>query len=292
MTGKLIIAFIALLADLTLSAELPATASSGKVKVAAIQCYSRMGQVEYNRKLLTGLMTSASEKGAKIIVTPECAVQGYMDPAGGVAWTKQEKKAEDRMSVGEYAETVPGPSTEYFASLSKKLGVYLCIGMIEKDKKSFFNSQVLLSPEGKIIAHHRKKNLWPPGDGLWASEGDLPVQIVQTEFGKLGLLICYEIHLLPKKLAEGKTDIALYSVGWYGPNEDNWFFIILPRDYVKPYGYSIVVSNWSADKSSEGWVGIGRSCIINSDGKLLSSAEKDKGEEIVISELNLKSSPK
>jgi len=259
--------------------------AQGSVRVAAVQCYSRMGEIQHNRSVLTKLIRQAAEQGARIVVVPECAVSGYMDPGHDVVWTAAAKADEDEISVHGAAETIPGPSTTYFAEVSRKHGIHLCLALIEKSGEEFFNSQVLLDPSGKTIAHHRKRNLWPPGDGTWATEGHRPVQVVETPYGRLGLMICYDMHVLPELLAKHETDIVLYSVGWYGPNAENWYKNVFPRDYVKPNRFSIVVANWSAEPDNPGWPGHGYSCIVNRDGRVLAMAKSTRGPEIVIADL-------
>jgi predicted amidohydrolase len=261
------------------------------VKVAAIQCYSRMGEVRRNRALLTQLVHNAAEKGAKIIVTPECAVCGYMDPATEMKWSSRPEAGDPEMDVNRVAETIPGPSTKHFAALAGKLGAYLCIGLIEKSDGKFYNSQVLLDPHGEIAAHHRKRAPWAPGDGLWMTKGDRPIQVVDSPYGRLGLMICRDYHVLPELLAKKRADIVLYSVGWYAPNPKGWFSILFPRKVVVPNRFSVVAANWSAEKGSPGWPGHGYSCIISSRGELLGMAAGTRGSEIVIADLPFRSRP-
>ena len=51
------------------------------VTVAAVQCSSKMGQKEYNFQKISKLIKNAVDKSAKIVVLPEAAVSGYMNPA-------------------------------------------------------------------------------------------------------------------------------------------------------------------------------------------------------------------
>ena len=67
-----------------------AGAATGTVRVAAIQCASVMGRTTDNVRNLTNLVRQAAAKGAKIVVLPECAVQGYFDPETGTSWSKRE----------------------------------------------------------------------------------------------------------------------------------------------------------------------------------------------------------
>lgn len=223
---------------------------AGKVRVAAIQCYSRMGDIEYNRRQLTDQITEAAKRGAVIVVLPECAVSGYMDPGRNLSWTSEDKPRDGLIPVRPVAEAVPGPSTERFAQLAKTLKIYLTVPLIEKSQGSFFNAVVLIDPKGKIVAHHRKCALWAPGDGSWATRAERAVETVDTPFGRVGLMICYEVHDLPQELAKAKVDIVLYSVGWYGPNTDTWFQKTFPTRFVVPNQFSVVVANWSAEADS------------------------------------------
>lgn len=267
-----------------------AAGGQATVRVAAVQCYSRMGESDYNRKLLTRLIEKAAEQKAKIVVLPECAVQGYMDPGRDVTWSAK-AKGKGELAVQEHAEEVPGPSTRYFSEVAKKHGIYLVVPLIEKAGEAFHNVQVLLDPEGKTILHHRKWNPWPPGDGGWVTSGKKPVQVAETPYGRLGLMICYDVHRLPQELKKEKVDIVLYSVGWYGPNTDTWFSDTFPRRYVVPNGFAVVSANWSADEGAPGWPGHGYSCVIDRDGKVLAMAKTTRGEEIVIADLPIRPRP-
>ena len=256
--------------------------ATGTVRVAAIQCPSIMGRTEDNVRNLTNLVRQAAARGAIIIVTPECAVQGYLDPTTWTHWTTE---ASGGLPVRNVAEAVPGPSTALFARLAKELHVYLCIGLIEAAPTGFFNAQVLLGPDGSIVAHHRKKGLWTPGDSAWCTPGDLPIQVVKTEYGNLGLMICYDFHTLPPHLAKRGVDIVLYSVGWYGPNEANWFGKELPARVAVPNGLYIVAANWASATEAEAWPGRGHSAIITREGKVVAMSDKFCGNDIVIGDL-------
>ena len=262
--------------------------TTGLVRVAAIQCPSVMGMTGENVRNITNLVRKAAANGAKIIVLPECAVQGYLDPENWIGWSSAEDAV---MPVITVAEKVPGPATAFFSRLADELNIYLCVGLIEGATNGYFNSQVLISPEGAIIAHHRKKSLWTPGDSSWCSQGDLPVQVVKTEYGNLGLMICYDFHSLPPLLAKHNADIVLYSVGWYGPNEANWFGKVFPEKAVIPYGFDVIAANWSSPSEAQEWPGRGHSCIITRKGKVLAMSGLVSGNDIVYGDLEIHKRP-
>ena len=259
------------------------------VRVAAVQCPSVMGETAGNLTRIVSLVRKAADGGAKIVVLPECAVQGYVDPP---TWTSWSTDADDEFGkdVSKAAELVPGPSSKRLAELADDLNIYLCVGIVEaaRDIARYYNSQLLFNPEGKMVAHHRKKALWMPGDSAWVTPGDRPIQVVDTEYGRLGLMICYDFHRLPPLLAEKGADIVLYSVGWYGSNEKQWFSKTFPRKAVIPHGFDIVVANWSAPNREDYWPGRGHSCIITRKGEVLDMAESVAGNAIVYGDLEIR----
>ena len=129
--------------------------------------------------------------------------------------------------------------------------------------------------------------LWPPGDSGWCTPGDLPIQVVKTEYGNIGLMICYDFHALPPLLAKRGADIVLYSVGWYGPNEADWFGRAFPAKAVVPYGFDVVVANWSGPTEVQEWPGRGHSCVITREGKVLAMSQAVCGNDIVFADLKL-----
>jgi predicted amidohydrolase len=262
-----------------------AAESNATVRVAAVQCPSVMGNTKDNLVNIMKLAREAAAGGARIVVFPECALQGYMEPT---TWTSWSRNAADKFAVQKAAEKVPGKSTGELGRLADELDIYLCVGLIEAGTNGYFNAQVLLGPDGSIMAHHRKKLLWTPGDSTWCSPGRLPVQCVDTEYGRLGLMICYDFHRLPALLAKQNADIVLYSVGWYGPNEKNWFSNLFPQRAVVPYNFDIVVANWSAIDSAQVWPGRGYICVINRRGRVLSMASTVYGNEIVFADIPIR----
>jgi predicted amidohydrolase len=262
-------------------------ASANTVRVAAIQTPSWMGELRRNRKRLTWLIRYAAQDGAKIVVMPECAVHGYMDAAGNRTWRRADEAADGSLAVELVAEPVPGPSTRYFGRLAREFGIFLAVSLVERNDGRFYNSQVLIDPRSEILAHHRKQSLWTPGDGAWANEGDRPVQVVDTPYGRLGLMICHDVHVLPPEIAKKGADIVLYSVGWFGPNPETWFREIFPQRYAAKHRMAFVVSNWSAQPGAKPWPGFGYSCIIDRTGRVLAMASKQRGPRIVRYDLPL-----
>ena len=94
-------------------------------------------------------------------------------------------------TMEECAETVPGPSTEYFGRLAKEHNLYIVAGLVERDGKTLYNTAALLGPDGTLVGKYRKVTL-PRGEieaGVTPGH-DYPV--FDTRFGKVGMMICYD----------------------------------------------------------------------------------------------------
>jgi predicted amidohydrolase len=91
----------------------------------------------------------------------------------------------------ECAESVPGPSTEYFGTLAKQHDLYIVAGLVERDGQAIYNTSALIGPDGKVVGKYRKVTL-PRGEieaGITPGH-DYPV--FDTRFGKVGMMICYD----------------------------------------------------------------------------------------------------
>jgi len=266
-------------------------AQSGRsVKVAAIQFASELGQPEVNRTRLETYVREAARNGAKIVVLPETAIQGYLSFDIKTAWRAQGwqmSKGLRGRSPKEVAEPVPGPSTSAFGALSKELSIFLTVPVLEVDRATdkYYNTLCLVGPEGRLLLHYRKLHPWPFAERGWASVGDRGIQHVDTAYGRLGLLICYDINFEPEQLALHRVDTLLYSIAWVDTAESPWFDARLPR-IARKNNLNIIGANWTVPKKPE-WHGYGNTCIIGRTGRILARASRDIGEEIVYAEVGV-----
>jgi len=279
-----------LLASLSTS-TLAADAKPATVKVAAIQFISDFANPIANRKGLEPLIREAAKNGAKMVVLPETAITGYMPIDLKRTWqvdARELTKGLAGVSPKDAAETVPGDSTRAFSKLAKELGIYLTIPILEVDRKSgeYFNTIVLAGPDGEQLLHYRKLNPWPWAECGWATKGDRGHQYVDTPFGRLGLLICFDINFEPPTLKLKKVDHLLYCIAWVDDADSTWFTRHLPN-IARENNINIIGANWSVPAVPEKpqWHGYGKSLIIDRTGKVLAKVKSDIGNEIIYAEL-------
>ena len=91
----------------------------------------------------------------------------------------------------EVAEPVPGPSTDYFCRLAKKLNLYLVVGLLEREGHLVYNVAVLIGPDGRIIGKYRKVCL-PRGEIEGGITPGAEYPVFPTRFGKVGMMVCYD----------------------------------------------------------------------------------------------------
>lgn len=160
--------------------------------VSVITFNAVWGQKEINLNRICGYIECAAKKGSDFIVFPEMALTGYDD--------EPDKPLKEKMQY-RLAETIPGPSTEIIAALTKKFGVYVIIGMPsrdEDDSDKIYNALAVFSPQGLMGSYH-KMHL-PEPEPNWATRGDKPF-IIDTPWGPLGCGICYDTYSFPELMS-------------------------------------------------------------------------------------------
>lgn len=165
------------------------------VRVAAVQMHAGNGDREHNLRKATALAEQAAKAGAQLIVLPECAATGY---------------TLDRR-MWDWAEPTGGPTEKWLTGLSKRLGVYLGIGLFEAEGDDFYNTYVLASPDGVVAGRVHKRRT----EFAVFRPGDSPA-FVDTSFGRVGMGICADFHYvdMPGRLNAGPVDIVLMPHAW------------------------------------------------------------------------------
>jgi predicted amidohydrolase len=151
-----------------------------RFRAAAVQTLARLGDYDHNIELATKYVEDAVRQGAELIVFPECMDTGYLFDS-----------VEHCRAL---AETMTdGPFVKALAALSKKYSIYVASGVTEWDpeKEKIFNSGVMFGRNGELVAHYHKQFL-ATHDQNWFSFGERGCPVVDTDLGRIGLLICFD----------------------------------------------------------------------------------------------------
>lgn len=153
-----------------------------ELKIGIIQ-QQNSANVNNNIERLASKIKSLAHQGAQLIVLQELHNSLYFC------------QTED---VGNFdlAETVPGPSTDFFGSLAKELSVVLVISLFEKRATGLYhNIAVVIDTDGSIAGKYRKMHI--PDDPAYYEKfyftpGDLGFTPIDTSVGRLGVLVCWD----------------------------------------------------------------------------------------------------
>jgi len=173
------------------------------VAMAQIACID--GDRSGNFVRIENAVIEAKAGGAQIVLFPESSVLGWENPA-----------------AHQRACPIPGDDSARLASLAKKYGIYLCVGLDEKDGELLYDSCILIDDAGNILLKHRKVNVLPELMTPPYSVGH-GVGTVETNFGKIGVMICADsmkedlVHDMQVK----QPDFILIPFGWAAP-EEQW----------------------------------------------------------------------
>lgn len=132
------------------------------------------------------MLEKAAGGGAAIVVLPEMFICPYYN-----------------RKFNEYAERIDGsPTAKAISQKAAELGIYVVAGSIpERDGDSLYNTCLVFDRQGTIIGRHRKMHLFDidiAGKIRFLESEALSygnnITIVETEFCKIGIGICYDIR--------------------------------------------------------------------------------------------------
>lgn len=183
-------------------------------RIALVQGSPVMFDKEKTVQKAVEQIKEAAEQGAKLIVFPESYIPCYplRLTFGFTVGARTEEGRKDWKKYYDNSVVVPGPSTECLAQAAKKYGVFVSIGITERDavNATLYCTNLIFSPEGELVAKHRKlkptgaeRFIW--GDGY---EGAFPV--VETPWGIMGSLICWENYMPLARAALYEKGISIY----------------------------------------------------------------------------------
>lgn len=199
---------------------------------AAVDFAPAPGESERNRQELVKLITEAARRGARYVVTPELGTTGAYTEGVGTARPLPQ------------AESIPGPTTDYFGRLAKELRVWLALSLPEKaEGGGYYLATVLLDERGQVAARNRKIMVRPEaGDGP-ANPGDYRDVLDSVDTGglRLGVVSGDDIQAGVPRLAARGADTVLVTAGWGAEDAARWGEEV--RRLSKVYSVNLVVAN-------------------------------------------------
>src|ERR671931_1267083 len=176
-------------------------------KVACVQAESVAFDRAATIDKIDALAGEIADNGARLALFPEAFIPAYPSSRWArhlAGWDGDARPLYARLA--RESLTIPGPDADRLAGIARTNDIWLAVGANELEHGTIYNALLVYSPQGELALHHRKlmptnheRLVWGLGDG-----GGLAA--FETDFGRIGGLICWE-NLMP--LAR----FALYESG-------------------------------------------------------------------------------
>lgn len=242
--------------------------------------------IEANLERAEKYIRRAAANGASLVVTPENTA--LLGP---------------QFHKVELAETLDGRVSNFFAELANELKIHLLLGsMAEKrfdknghlDQQRCYNTSILFGPDGNRLATYRKVHLFDvnvPG-GLSINESDSicagdQLVVADTELGKIGLSICYDLRFPEMYRAlvdQGAELIAVPSAFTLTTGKDHWHTLLKARA-IECQAWVLAPGQWGQHDAKGMRQSYGHSVIIDPWGHVI--ADKGHGEGVCYADIDL-----
>ena len=271
---------------------------SSMVRAAVVQAAAVGFDRERSLEKARTLTAEAAGSGAKVVVFPEVFISGYPRGAdfGMVIGNRTPEGRDEFRRYFDAAVEVPGPAVDTLSAIASDSGVFLVMGVTEREGGTLYCSVLFFGPDGAYLGKHRKimptaseRLIWGQGDGS-------TIPVFQTEVGRIGAVICWENYMPLLRTAMYGKGIQLYCAPT-ADQRDSWLatvrhiacegrcFVLSCNQYVLRKDYPIdYMTTFSDDPNAV--YSRGGSCIISPLGEILAGPDYE-GETILYADLDL-----
>ena len=250
------------------------------MKIGIIQQHNTADR-EDNKTRLAEKIRKLAQQSAELIVLQELH--------NGLYFCQTED-----VSVFDQAETIPGPSTEFFGQMAKETGAVIVTSLFERRATGLYhNTAVVLEKDGTIAGKYRKMHI-PDDPGYYEkfyfTPGDLGFQPIDTSLGRLGVLVCWDQWYpeAARLMALAGAELLVYptAIGYESsdtPEEQQrqrMAWQTVQRGHAVANGLPVVTVNRVGNE--DGVPFWGTSFVAGPQGELLYEAPTDKEVEAVV----------
>jgi len=186
------------------------------VRVAVVQAASVIMDRDLTVEKTISLTLEAARQGAKIILFPEALIPAYPRGLafGANVGARTAAGRKDWARYWENAVPVPGPATEALGEAARKAGVYLAVGVIERESEgsqgTLYCTLAYFGPDGRLLGKHRKLKPTASERLIWGEGDGSTLTVVDTPYGRMGGLICWENYMPLARAAMYDSGLNIY----------------------------------------------------------------------------------
>lgn len=221
----------------------------------------------------------AAQKGVKMLCFQEIFTGPYFCPSQDTKW------------YGLTEEIPNGPTTQLMCELAKKHNMVIVVPIYERHMSGvYYNTAAVIDADGKYLGKYRKNHI-PQVKGFWEKfffkPGNLGYPVFQTQYGKVGVYICYDRHFPEGARALGLNGAEIvFNPSATVAGLSQYLWEIEQPAHAVANGYFVAAIN-RVGKEAPWNIGefYGSSYFVNPRGKILAQASKDK-DELLTADLN------
>jgi predicted amidohydrolase len=236
--------------------------------IAGVQMSVIPWDVEASVAKMTDALTQISRSfpWVQMVVFHELAVSGMVQFVSAPAPDSWQKMY----------QTIPGPGTKVLAECARKTGKWIVPGsMYETEDDTLYNTSIVISPQGEIVAKYRKMFPWLPYESS-VKAGEQFCVFDVPDVGRFGLCICYDMWFpeVARTLVWMGAEVILHPT--MTPTSDRVLELTLSQ------ANAIFNQCYFIDINGVGPYGGGRSLLVDPDGRVLQEAGTN---ETILTEL-------
>lgn len=258
-----------------------------ELKIGILQQHN-IADTKKNIERLAENITDLAQRGAELVVLQELHNSLYFC------------QTED-VNNFDLAEPIPGPSTNFYGELARKLGIVLVTSLFEKRAAGLYhNTAVVIEKDGTIAGKYRKMHI--PDDPAYYEKfyftpGDIGFHPIDTSVGRLGVLVCWDQWYpeAARLMALQGAEMLIYptAIGYESSDteaeqqrqREAWTTVM--RGHAVANGLPVIAVNRVGHESdpSERTGGIqfwGSSFVAGPQGELLYRASDNEEESIIL----------
>ncbi len=168
-------------------------------------------------------IVEAGRRGVELLVTPETGIPTYPYWRNNFGYTSPESAALWKDTVVAFYDQsvrIPSRETEILAKAAASARVVAVVGINEQDdwegSATLYNTMLFLDRDGTILGRHRKLMPTHQERFFWGRGDASDLRVFDTQFGKLGGLVCFENHMTLLKAAMATKGEEIHAACWPG----------------------------------------------------------------------------
>jgi beta-ureidopropionase len=259
------------------------------VKIGLIQASNALNDpaasvAEIQRAMLDKhipMIEDAGKKGVQILGLQEIFNGPYFCPGQDPKWYTG-------------TEAIPdGPTTKLMQEYAKKYSMAIVVPLYEREQAGvYYNTAAVIDADGTYLGKYRKTHIPQVNPGFFEKfffkPGNLGYPVFQTQYGKVGVYICYDRHFPEGARALGLNGAEIvFNPSATVKGLSQYLWKIEQPAHAVANGYFVAASNRVGTEAP--WnIGhfYGTSYIVNPRGEFLATASETE-DELVIADANL-----